>query len=142
MSNSLKKLYHKIILERQRDLAGFEKREDADLILEAYNPLCGDKFMLYLDFQGDVIRRANYYGYGCALSKASTSLLIEGLPGKNLDDCQGLIESYFENLKEANVETEEIIKALSMARNFPGREQCVVLSWQTVLEFIKDKSNK
>ena len=80
MNDSLKELYNQIILERQKDLTGFEKREDAEVIIEAYNPVCGDKFNLYLDFEGKKVSKASYHGYGCALSKASTSLLIETLP--------------------------------------------------------------
>ena len=69
MTDSLKKLYNQVILDRQRDQSGFEKRDDAEVIVEAYNPVCGDKFKLFLDFDGDTISQASYHGYGCALSK-------------------------------------------------------------------------
>ena len=139
MTDSLKQLYNRLILERQRDPAGFEKREDAEAIIEAYNPVCGDKFNIYLDFEGDSLKKASYFGYGCALSRASTSLLIEGLPGKTFNDCTAFIGSYFRKLKEDSDHQDELIKALALARNFPGREQCTVLSWEAMLNFLEEK---
>jgi nitrogen fixation NifU-like protein len=139
MTDSLKKLYNRLILERQNDPAGFQKREDADAIIEAYNPVCGDKFNLYLNFEGDTISDASYHGYGCALSKASTSILIEGLPGKTFSECVVFVESYYKNLQKVPEGADDLINALALARNFPGREQCTVLSWEAILRYIKEK---
>lgn len=136
MKDELKRLYSKLILERQKNPIGFERREDAEIVLEAYNPVCGDHFKLYLDIDGDVISKASYHGYGCALSKASTSLLIEELPGKTVDECKELIEFYFRSLENDDDEVPEIIKALAMAKNFPGRKQCTTLSWETVSKYM------
>ena len=99
MKEDLKKLYSKLILEKQHDTSGFEKREDASHILEAYNPLCGDQFKLYLDLQDGQLVKASYHGYGCALSKVSTALLIERLQGKSIDESKELILDYFNDLK-------------------------------------------
>jgi nitrogen fixation NifU-like protein len=138
MSKSLKQLYNNLILDRQKDNAGFEKRDDADIILEAYNPLCGDQFKLYLNFEGNQVSQATYYGYGCALSKASTSLLIEGLAGKSYQECIDLIDSFFYDLTHEDPKRDALIKALSMAQNFPGRQQCTVLSWEALHKYITD----
>lgn len=135
MTDSLKKLYNHLILERQKDPSGFEKRENAHVKLEAYNPLCGDQYKLYLDFDGEVITQATYHGYGCALSKASTSLLIEGLRGKNTDECLEYIRWYRHSL-DGHGNPSELIKALALAKNFPGRQQCTVLSWEAVSNYL------
>ena len=139
MKEDLKRLYSKLILEKQHDTTGFEKREGASHILEAYNPLCGDQFKLYLDIQKDRVINATYHGYGCALSKVSTALLVEGLQGKSIDEGEDLIRKYLHDLKNPNENSDEIIKALARAKNFPGREQCTVLSWEAAREFITNK---
>lgn len=136
MKDALKQLYNKLILERMKDPTGFEKRNDAQNVIEAYNPVCGDQFKLYLDFDGEVVSRASYHGYGCALSKASTSLLIEGLSGKTEYECKGFIEYYFRTLENNDEQAPEIYKALAVAKKFPGRKQCTTLSWEAVLDFI------
>ncbi len=138
MKSTLKQLYNRLILDRQKDLSGFEKRENAQFVLEAYNPVCGDQYKLYLDFEGDRITKASYHGYGCALSKASTSLLIEGLPGKTEYECKEFIEYYFRTLENNDEQASEIYKALAVAKDFPGRKQCTTLSWEAVLDFIDD----
>ena len=140
MKEPLKQLYSKLILERQNDPKGFEKREDAKIKLDAYNSLCGDHFTLYLDRKGPLITNATYHGYGCALSKASTSVLIEGLKGKSLQEAEQFIEFYFSCLENQQANAPEIYTALAMAKNFPGRQQCTVLSWDAVSKFIN--SNK
>ena len=140
MKEDLKKLYSKLILEKQQDTTGFEKREDASHILEAYNPLCGDQFKLYLDLQDGQLVKASYHGYGCALSKVSTALLIERLQGKSIDESKELILDYFNDLKSPAAHSDEIIKALARAKSFPGREQCTVLSWKAAREFFIHKT--
>ena len=80
MNESLKQLYNKLILDRQTDPIGFQKRENARQVLDAYNPVCGDHFKLYLDFKGPTITEATFHGYGCALSKASITQLFKDVP--------------------------------------------------------------
>jgi nitrogen fixation NifU-like protein len=137
MTDSLIKLYNELILERQKDPAGFEKRDDAQVIIKAYNPVCGDKFNLYLDLEGDSVVRASYYGYGCALSKASTSLLIQTLSGTRIPDLMVKIDDFYKKLGEDLQHSDQLIKALAMARNFPGRDQCARLSWDALGNYLK-----
>lgn len=138
MKNTLKQLYNKLILDRQKNPVGFEKRENAQTVLDAYNPVCGDQFKLYLDFAGGRIINATYHGYGCALSKASTSLLVEGLAGKSVYDCKEFIEYYFRTLDNDDEQAPEIYKALAVAKKFPGRKQCTTLSWEAVSNFMEN----
>jgi nitrogen fixation NifU-like protein len=86
-----------------------------------------------------VIKEASYHGYGCALSRASTSLLVEQLPGKSSKEVFDCIQSYYQQLEDEQKDRPELVKALAMARNFPGRKQCVVLSWDAVGQFIQKK---
>jgi nitrogen fixation NifU-like protein len=140
MTKDLKEMYNRLLLEKQKDPSGFEKREGASHILEAFNPLCGDRFTLYLDIEDDHIIAASYHGYGCALSKVSTALLIESLPGKSLEESKYIITNYFSELKHADQSSNDLVKALSLARNFPGREQCTLLSWDTLWKYLTSKT--
>ncbi len=142
MRDSLKKLYQQVILERQKSNAGFKKRDDAEIIIKAYNPLCGDKFNIYLDFEGDKVVQASYHGYGCALSKASTSLMVETIMNKSVSELILVIEDYLKKLRQDHEHSEELVKALALARNFPGREQCTVLSWDALKTYLKNKTDK
>lgn len=139
MTQHLKKLYNELILERQRDPNGFVKREDAQFVIEAYNPVCGDNFKIYLDFHQQAISKITYHGYGCALSKASTSLLVEELAGLTTQQALTQINNYFKNLGSEKSHASELLDALAMAKEFPGREQCVVLTWNEVLKFMQTK---
>ena len=139
MTKDLKKMYNQLLLEKQKDTSGFEKREGASHMLEAFNPLCGDRFTLYLDIEDNHIKAASYHGYGCALSKVSTALLIESLPGKSLEESKQIITNYFSELK-ADQSSNDLVKALALARNFPGREQCTTLSWETLWKYLTSKT--
>ncbi len=139
MNHHLKKLYNELILERQHDPDGFVKRDDAQFVIEAYNPVCGDNFKIYLDLHDQVIGKITYHGYGCALSKASTSLLVEELAGLTIQQALEHIDNYFKNLRGEDGHTSKLIEALAMAKEFPGREQCVVLTWKEVLKFMETR---
>ncbi|MDH3710250.1 MAG: SUF system NifU family Fe-S cluster assembly protein [Cyclobacteriaceae bacterium] len=136
MRPELKALYQKILLDRAKSTLGFEKGPEAQHIIEAYNPVCGDQFKLFLDLDTDKVDHASYHGYGCAISKASTSLLIESIQGKNLDECRKLIDFFKQCMSGMATNPGEIYQALALSKEFPGRQQCAVLSWQAFENFI------
>jgi nitrogen fixation protein NifU and related proteins len=145
------KLYQDFILKRSQDDQNFEKRPTAQHTLEAYNPLCGDKFKLFLDVENEVISKATFHGYGCAISKASTAVLIEKIQNKTYSEALSLINDYFqvvrlENLAqntegpllEKNVpQIDADIQAFEVMQQFPERMTCATLSWQAALDFLK-----
>jgi nitrogen fixation protein NifU and related proteins len=140
------KLYQDFILKRSQDDQYFEKRPTAQHTLEAYNPLCGDKFKLFLDVENEVISKATFHGYGCAISKASTSVLIEKIQNKTYNEALILINAYFEVLKVKNtegplfdknaVQIDVDIQAFEVMQQFPERMTCATLSWQAALDFL------
>ncbi len=139
------KLYQDFILKRSQDDQNFEKRLTAQHTLEAYNPLCGDKFKLFLDIENGAISKASFHGYGCAISKASTSVLIEKIQNKTYNEALILIKSYFEVLNtegpflEKNAtQIDSDIKAFEVMQQFPERMSCATLSWQAALDFFID----
>lgn len=137
MSENLSQLYHGVILEHDRNPRFFEKRPDAQYVIEAYNPLCGDKFKLYLDIENQVITKATFHGYGCAVSKASTSVLMKKIQGQPLDVLPGILEKFLAAVAagpddRSSADKDPETTAFKVAKNFPGRDKCATLSWQAL----------
>jgi nitrogen fixation protein NifU and related proteins len=150
------KLYQAAILKKSNDDTFFEKRPTAQHTLNAYNPLCGDKFKLFLDVENEVISKATFHGYGCAISKASTAVLIEKIQNKTYSEALILINAYFEVLNAKNMESSDIpqtcgtegplfekksteidadLQVFDVLKQFPERMTCATLSWQAALDF-------
>lgn len=140
MEKSASDLYQSVILTHNKHPHHFEKAEALPLHLEAYNPLCGDHYQLYLSIENNTIKAAFFHGYGCAVSKASTSVLVQTLEGKTLSEAQPLIEDFMQVVQgklPANIP--EDFKAFAAAKHFPSREQCATLSWESVQGLINEK---
>lgn len=142
MNDRLKSLYKSQILTRSKDDTRFFELEQATHVLEAYNPMCGDQYKLYLQLEGDIIQRASFKGYGCAISRASTDVLAERLEGRSIRDLTPLISSFQELIdpdSERPVEEiseEEALLAFAGTRDYPERKQCASLAWDELEAFI------
>lgn len=143
MNEKLSKLYQEVILRHNEVPFQYEKRTEFDYVLEAYNPICGDQFKLYLKLEDNRIQSAYFHGYGCAISKAATSVLIQKIQGRSLDEIQMLCTEYDKYVKEDTGEPtlplDEELEAFAAARSFPGRLQCATLSWDEMQKFLKLK---
>ena len=138
MEKGLSQLYDNVILQHNREPFNFEKRLSAQHIVEAYNPLCGDKFKLFLDIEDGKIAKATFHGYGCAVSKSSTSVLIKKLQGLSLDDIPNLLQTYFEGLDTEGMTNRDFdteLQAFAAVRQFPERMTCATLSWDAAKAF-------
>lgn len=139
MEQELNELYSPVILDHNQHPRHYQKRPEAGLILDAYNSLCGDKFKLYLDVQEDRVVEASFSGYGCAVSKAATSVLMEKIQGKTWEEVQALVQDYLKAIKtDQGVTKDEELLAFAAAKKFPGRLKCAVLSWEAVAEFLEE----
>lgn len=128
----MSKLYHPLILAHSREPVNYGVRQESTQIVEAYNPLCGDDFKIYYKLEGQRIVSVSFDGYGCAVSKASTSMLMKRLEGKSLDEVRYLITHFLDVMHgDAMVEDEEL-QALAIAREYPGRIPCATLSWKAI----------
>jgi nitrogen fixation protein NifU and related proteins len=142
MNEKLKELYQSVILKNNNDPFNFLKREEAGYELDAYNQICGDRFKLYFDIQNDKITNFSFHGFGCAISKASTSILVKKLEGKPVDDIKAILESF---LKTVNPDgklpenTEDDFMAFAATRDFPGRLKCATLSWESINDFLETR---
>lgn len=131
-------LYHKLILEYNRTPLYFEKRSDALQVIDATNPLCGDKFKLFLDIEDQTIVRATFHGYGCAVSKASASVLMKKIQGRSVSEAIAEIRTFLSRLHPVNPNMpplpppDEETAAFLPVKHYPGRLKCATLSWEAL----------
>jgi nitrogen fixation NifU-like protein len=136
-------LYQEVILDHNRSPRNFREIENANRKSEGYNPLCGDHVTIYVDLAGGIIRDISFKGSGCAISKASASMMTTELKGKS----QLEAESVFENMHRmltggADVEGGDFaslgkLRILSGVCKFPARVKCASLAWHTVNAALK-----
>lgn len=140
MNDRLKQLYQSVILKHHREPVHFEKNETATYIIEAYNPLCGDKFQLFFEVRDGVVEELSFHGYGCAISKASTSVLVKHLRGLPVEEALRQCREFHALLQEEDATPaadNEDFSAFTAARSFPGRMKCATLSWDEMEPFLK-----
>jgi len=138
MNSPLKKLYHTRIIEHSKHPFHEGEIKDATHVLEAYNPLCGDKYSLYLNIHNGTVEEAMFNGYGCAISKASTSVLIQNCIGRTILEISDIISMFGKIIDpESQSRPEDIsedndLLAFSATRQFPERIKCASLSWDQI----------
>ncbi len=140
--SDLRELYQQVILDHNKSPRNFRKVEDANRSSEGYNPLCGDHLHLYLKVEGDVIRDIGFQGSGCAISKASASLMSSALKGKTKGEAEALFKRFHDMVTgdvEAPPDTEGLGKLVVFAgvREFPARVKCATLAWHTLNAALK-----
>src|SRR3954468_14939919 len=96
MFDELQELYQQVILDHSRSPRNFFKLEVANRIAEGHNPLCGDRVTVYLLLENDVIREVSFQGEGCAISKASASMMTEMLKGKTREEARAIFNKFHE----------------------------------------------
>jgi len=138
MNDQLKKLYQKVIIKHNNDPLNFEKQSDSEHDIKAYNQICGDRFNLFFNVEGDTIQNLSFHGFGCAISKASSSVLTEAIKGKSIQEAKNVVRSFL-NMIDSDDQSEEYSEdflAFSAARDFPGRQKCATLSWDAIHLFL------
>ena len=142
MNDRLKQLYQSVILKHHKTPVHFEKNEQATYVLEAYNPLCGDKFQLFFEIEDGKISQLSFHGYGCAISKASASVLVKKLEGQPAEEGLALCREFLAMLQDeegAPEADDEELAAFTAARAFPGRMKCATLSWEEMGAFLEER---
>ena len=138
--SELSDLYQEVILDHNRRPHNFRVIDAASAKQEGYNPLCGDRLTLYLTLDGDVIKDAAFQGSGCAISKASASLMTDAVKGKTVAEARDLFEHFHAMItSEPGTETEDLGKLSVFAgvREFPTRIKCASLAWHTMKAAMK-----
>ena len=133
--SELSELYQEVILDHNRRPHNFRVIDSATAKQEGYNPLCGDRLTLYLTVDHDVIKDVAFQGSGCAISKASASLMTDALKGKTVAEARELFDR-FHNMITSNPDTPAAdlgkLSVLAGVREFPTRVKCASLAWHTM----------
>ena len=131
----IKDLYQEIIVDHNRSPRNFGVIDDADKILEGFNPLCGDKLKLYIKTDGQNINDIAFDGTGCAISIASASLMTDAMKNKSIDEAESLFNEFHALITtEDKFDSEHLGKLTVLAgvKGFPGRVKCASLCWHTL----------
>jgi len=148
--SDLRELYQATILDHSKQPKNFRKIEGASHHAEGYNPLCGDRFDVYLRVEGDRVVDVSFEGSGCAISTASASLMTQALKGKSVADALALFEAVHRTVTgkqdEEGVEggTHEPVELGKLAvfegvRQYPLRVKCATLPWHTLRNALTGK---
>jgi nitrogen fixation NifU-like protein len=130
----LQELYQEVILDHNRRPRNFRAIEGGHKA-EGYNPLCGDRLTVYVKVENDVIKDISFQGAGCAISKASASLMTESVKGKTVGEAQALLERFQQMITsqpEAPLGDLGKLTVLAGVRQFPIRVKCASLAWHTL----------
>jgi len=136
--SELDELYQEVILDHNKSPRNFREMADANRRSEGYNPLCGDHVTVYVNLADGVIRDISFKGSGCAISKASASMMTTELKGKSEAEAEKVFDSVHKMLTgdmgvdESDYERLGKLKILSGVCKFPARVKCASLAWHTV----------
>ena len=143
--NELRALYQEVILDHNKNPRNFRIMADATSVVEGYNPLCGDHYTIYLKVVDDVVSEISFQGSGCAISKASASLMSTVIKGKTKAEADKLFEQFHrlvtgEISPDDQEETLGKLIAFAGVSEFPARVKCAILAWHTVHSALKGKT--
>jgi len=139
-------IYNDLIMEHSMNSYNKKKLEGANFSEKGHNPSCGDEITIELKLDGDIIEDMSFMGHGCAISQSSTSIMIDTLRGKNIEEAKNIIEIFLKMIKREEI-TEEELKKLEDARafqnvaNMPARVKCANLAWYTLQRILENREN-
>ena len=146
MISELSGLYQEMILDHNRRPRNFHKLVPATRTAEGYNPLCGDKITVYLDLDGDTVRDISFEGSGCAISKASASMMTESLKGKSRQQVEAIFKMFHSlvtgqgGAPAAPAPDLGKLVVFSGVREFPVRVKCATLAWHTLRSALENRA--
>ncbi len=135
--SELSELYQAVILDHNKKPRNFHKLENANRFAEGFNPLCGDQLNVYLHVEDDQVQEVSFEGSGCAISKASASMMTQAVKGKSKQEAETLFNEFHRMATgELDAETEPNnlgkLTIFAGVRDFPARVKCATLSWHTM----------
>jgi len=135
--SELSELYQAVILDHNKKPRNFHKLENANHSAEGFNPLCGDQLKVYLHVEDDQLKEVSFEGSGCAISKASASMMTQAVKGKTKAEAETLFNE-FHRMATGELDEESEANHLGKltifagVRDFPARVKCATLSWHTM----------
>lgn len=145
MDSELKELYQQVILDHNKNPRNFRKIENANHFAEGYNPLCGDKINVYAEVEDGKIIDISFQGSGCAISKASASIMSSMMKGLPIAEAERLFNNFLDVITGRVKEKEDLegigkLAVFSGVRDFPSRVKCASLAWHTLDSALKKDS--
>ena len=143
--DNIDELYNDIIMEHSMNSYNKKKLDKCDFCEKGHNPNCGDEIEIELKLDGNKIEDMAFTGHGCAISQSSTSVMIDVLRGKTVEEAKAIVETFIEMIKREITDEEELKKledaiAFKNVSNMPARVKCALLAWHTMEDLIKDAS--
>lgn len=144
MFDELQDLYQQVILDHSRSPRNYGALASANRSAQGLNPLCGDSITLYLKIEDGRVQEASFQGAGCAISKASASLLTESVRGKTPEEIRTLFNHVHEMVTTGKASAAELGKLAVFAgvHKFPARVKCAILPWHAALAALEGKTDK
>ncbi len=134
---ALRELYQDVILDHNKSPRNFGRMENPDRKVDGYNPLCGDHFTIFVRLKDNVIEDIRFEGAGCAISKASASVMCSTVKGKTIEEAEKLF-AVFHRLVTGEADPMSQLDGLgklaafSGVSEFPARVKCATLAWHTL----------
>lgn len=139
-------IYNELIMEHSMNSYNKKKLENVTCSEIGHNPNCGDEITLELKLNGDKIEDMAFSGHGCAISQASTSIMIDTLKGKTIGEARQIIKTFIDMIKRETKDEEELEKledaiAFKNVSNMPSRVRCALLAWYTLENMLENTKN-
>ena len=139
-------VYNDLIMEHSMNSYNKKKLEKADYSEIGHNPNCGDEITLELKLNENKIEDMAFTGHGCAISQASTSIMIDTLRGKTIEEAKEIIKTFIEMIKRETTDEEQLKKledaiAFKNVSNMPARVKCALLAWHTIEDMLNKNDN-
>ena len=138
---NLKRLYHRTVIKESKTPYHFDKAVQLETEVLAYNPMCGDKYKLQIEQEDQKIKQGYFHGFGCALSKASTSALLRAIEGKSTAEiitfCKSFLAAVDGDCKSSF--DQEVLQVLVELDDPGSRSDCIKLSWEALLTHLEEK---
>ena len=140
---NLNDIYTELILEQSRNKKNRREIENPTYKELGHNPSCGDEITLYVLMEGDKIKDVSYTGVGCAISQASTSIMVDTIKGLEKEETIKLANDFIEMIKGKELmedEKDELGDAIAFEsiKNLPARVKCAVLPWYTIKNILEE----
>lgn len=143
--SDLRELYQEVILDHNKRPRNYRTLDSPTRVAKGHNPLCGDRLTLYVNLDGDRIADVAFEGSGCAISKASASLMTEAVKGKTVAEAEALFDRFHDLVTSAPDEPATTaglgkLAVFAGVREYPARVKCASLAWHTMKNAVEDRT--
>ena len=145
--DDLTDVYNDLIMEHSMNSYNKKKIENPTCCEMGHNPNCGDEIEIQIKLKDNIIEDMAFTGHGCAISQASTSIMIDTLKGKTIEEAKDIIKTFIEMIKRETKNEEDLKKledaiAFKNVSNMPARVKCALLAWHTIEDLLNKQNEK